>query len=181
MSLAGLKGQSLLPERRHEAKDNADRAIAMFRRILTLLDPTPRQQFAVQYGVKLARTSGAEVHLIGVIALPVVETTIDEVRELEDQGRWAFQSVMRQAREYAEREGQPVTTEVLAGPPASTVLRLVAARSVDLIVISQEGHALDHEWRQVARTAPCPVFVACKAVVEQSTGPGDHRTAKSSE
>ena len=62
----------------------------MFHRILTLIDTTPGCRLALEYGVGLARQTGAELHLVGVVALPSVPGEIDELRELEENGRAAL-------------------------------------------------------------------------------------------
>ena len=148
----------------------------MLHRILAVLDTTPGRRLAVEYGVSLARQAGAELHLVGVVALPSVPGEIDEVRELDEEGRAELMPLIRSAREYAENQGQPVTTEVVAGPRADTVLRLIRAHGIDLVVLGQSTDDLDADWRQVARRAPCPVFVAREAVVARYEGPPDHKT-----
>jgi PII-like signaling protein/nucleotide-binding universal stress UspA family protein len=147
----------------------------MFHRILTLLDTTPGCRLALEYGVTLARQAGAELHLVGVAALPSMPGEIDELRELEEDGRAALTPVVRTAREYAEGRGQPVTTEILVGPPAEIVLRVIPARGIDLIVVGQSGDELNAEWRHVVRRASCPVFVARQTVVAKHEGAPDHK------
>ena len=150
----------------------------MFHRILALLDTTAGSRIALEYGVRLARQAGAELHLVGVTGLPAVPGEIDEVRELEEDGRAALAPIVREAREYAEGRGQPVTTEILVGPPADTVLHAIAARGIDLIVIGQSGNELNPEWRHVARRASCPVFVARETTVARYEGPTDHKAER---
>jgi len=147
----------------------------MLHRILAVLDATPGRRLAVEYGVSLARQAGAQLHLVGVVAMPSVPGEIDEVRELDEEGRTELAPLVRAAREYAEKQGQPVTTELLAGPRADTVLRLIAAMGFDLVVLGQSTDDLDADWRHVARRAPCPVFVAREAVVARYEGPPDHK------
>ena len=148
----------------------------MFHRLLILLDTTPGSRLALEYGVALARKTGAEAHLLGVASLSSIPADIEEVREQEQDGREDLAPIVREAREYAESQGQPVTTEVLAGPPADTVLRAIAGRGIDLVVIGQHGASLWGDWRRVARHAPCPVFVARPAVVAKYEGPAEHKT-----
>ena len=150
----------------------------MFQRILILVDLTPGTQCALEYGISLARTAGAHVHLAAVAALSTVAGTIDEIKELEEEGRTALGPVLRSARLYAEQQGQPVTTELLVGKPEEAILRVVVARAIDLVVIGQQGESLDAAWRHVVRRAPCPVFVARDTVVEKFTGDRRHRTER---
>jgi hypothetical protein len=150
----------------------------MFHRLLILLDTTPGARLALEYGVALARRTGAEAHLLGVAPLPVIPGEIEEVRELEEGGRADLAPVVREAREYAEACGQPVTTEVLAGPPTDTILRAISDRGIDLVVIGQHGGSLGGDWRHVAREAPCPVFVARPSVVAKYEGLPEHKTER---
>jgi nucleotide-binding universal stress UspA family protein len=148
----------------------------MFSKVLAVLDTTPGCRLAVEYAVAFARRAHAELHMAAVVALPAVPGEMDETLELEDTGRGELMPVIATAREYAERQGQPVTTEILSGPPAEIVVRLVASGGFDLVVIGQAGADLASEWRHVARSAPCPVFVARDTVLEKFEGPPEHRT-----
>jgi hypothetical protein len=106
---------------------------------------------------------------------PSVPGEIDELGELQEEGE-ALLPVVRAAREYAESQGQPVTTEILAGPPADTIVRVSSESGIDLLVIGQSGDDLNADWRHVAQRAPCPVFVARETVVARHEGPPEHRT-----
>jgi PII-like signaling protein/nucleotide-binding universal stress UspA family protein len=149
----------------------------MFRKVLAVLDTTPGCRLAVEYSVAFARQAHAELHMAAVVALPAVPGEMDEVLDLEETGRGEMIPVVRTAREYAEGRGQPVTTEILVGPPADAIIRLIGSGGFDLVVIGQAGEDLASEWRQVARRAPCPVFVARDTVLEKFEGPPEHKTA----
>ena len=148
----------------------------MFHRLLILLDTTPGCDLALEYGIGLARSVGAEAHLLAVAPLPRIAGDIEEIREQEQDGRAAVMPVVRAAREFAESRGQPVTTELLVGPPAEMVLRLIPEREIDLVVVGQCGGSLDSEWRTVVRKAPCPAFVARDSVVAKFEGPPERKT-----
>jgi PII-like signaling protein/nucleotide-binding universal stress UspA family protein len=150
----------------------------MFQRILIVVDLTAGTQSALDYGIGLARTTGADVHVCAVAPLPTVAGTIDEIREQEEDGRAALGPILRRARLYAEQQGQPVTTELLAGKPDETILRVVLARAIDLVVVGQHGESLDAAWRHLVHKAPCPVFVARETVVQKFDGSPGHRTSR---
>jgi PII-like signaling protein/nucleotide-binding universal stress UspA family protein len=150
--------------------------MSMFARILILLDGSPGDRYALEYGIGLARGAGAETHIVGVIEIPTVSATIDEVKEVEDERRHAIDRALRAAREQAERAGQPITTEALIGPVVETVSRSIRARAIDLLVIGEALDGLDRDHRRLARKAPCPVFVARESVVQEFVGEPDHRT-----
>ena len=150
--------------------------MSMFDRILILIDGSPADKYALEYGIGLARSSGAEAHVVGVIEIPIISATIDEVKEVEDERRYALDQALRGAREQAERAGQPITTEVIIGPIVDTVSRAIRGRAINLLVIGEVSDTLERDYRSLARKAPCPVFVARESVVREFVGEPDHRT-----
>jgi PII-like signaling protein/nucleotide-binding universal stress UspA family protein len=148
----------------------------MFKHILILIGATPGDRYALEYGIGLARSSGASAHVVGVIQIPTVAASIDEVKDLEDEQRYGLDKALRSARDFAEQEGQPVTTEVLAGPLVDTVSRAIHTRGIDLLVVGETNHSFERDHRALAHKAPCPVFVARESVVQEFRGDREHRT-----
>jgi PII-like signaling protein/nucleotide-binding universal stress UspA family protein len=147
----------------------------MFDRILILLTGAPGDRYAIEYGVGLARSSEAEVHAVGVIEIPAVSASIDEVKEIEEEGRERLEHALRTAREYAAAAGQPVTTEVLVGPLVDTVSRAIQTRAINLLVIGEADDSFGREHRTLARKATCPVFVARDTTIQEFVGDSAHR------
>lgn len=150
--------------------------MSMFDRILILVSGSPADRYALEYGIGLARSSGAETHVVGVIEIPTVSASIDEVKDIEDEGRYVLEKALRAARQSAETAGQPVTTEVLFGPLVDTVCRAIQTRAINLLVIGETEESLERDHRSLARKAPCPVFVARESVVQEFVGAPEHRT-----
>jgi hypothetical protein len=148
----------------------------VFDRILILVSGAPGDRYALEYGIGLARSAGADTHVVGVIEVPVGVSSIDEVKEIEEQGHEALERALRAAREYASGIGQPVTTETLVGPLVDTVCRAIETRGINLLVIGETNHAFEHGHRALAYKAPCPVFVARESVVQEFVGEPKHRT-----
>lgn len=148
----------------------------MFERILILADGSAGDRYAVEYGVHLARSLSAELHVLGVIEIPSVSGSIDEVKDLEDEGRHRLQQALQRAREYAEAVGQPATTELLVGPLVGTVLGVIGRRAASLLVMGKADDSLGRDYRHLARNAPCPVFVARENVIREFMGSGDERS-----
>lgn len=148
----------------------------MFDRILILVNGSPGDRYAIEYGIGLARSSGAEAHVVGVVEIPTVSASIDEVKEIEDEGRGTIENALRVARQSAETAGQPITTEVLIGPLVDTVCRAIQTRATNLLVIGETGDSFERDHRTLARKAPCPVFVARESVVQEFIGDAEHRT-----
>jgi PII-like signaling protein len=150
--------------------------MSMFDRILILIGGVAGDRYALDYGIGLARSSGAETHVIGVVELPTVVAVIDEVKDIEDQRRYVLDKALRSAREYAEGAGQPITTEVLVGPLVDTVSRAIHTRGISLLVIGETNESFERDHRSLARKAPCPVFVARESVIQEFVGAPEHRT-----
>ena len=148
----------------------------MFDRILILIGGTEGDRYALEYGIGLARSSAADTHVVGVIEIPTVAASIDEVKDIEDERRFVFDNALRGARDYAETRGQPITTEVLVGPLVDTVSRAIRSRRINLLVIGETNDSFDRGHRDLAQKAPCPVFVARETVIQEFVGNRDHRT-----
>jgi len=147
----------------------------MFDRILILINGSSGDRYALEYGVGLARSAGAETHIVGVVEIPAVSASIDEVKDIEDEGRYVLDKALRSAREYAEGVGQPVTTEVLFGSLVDTLSRTIQTRAINLLVIGETHDSFERDHRSLAQKAPCPVFVARESVVQEFMGNLEHR------
>jgi len=148
----------------------------MFERLLILINGSAGDRYALEYGVGLARSAAAEAHVAGVIEIPTASASIDEVKDIEDEGRYRLETALRHARTVAEAAGQPVTTEVLIGPLVDSVVRVIRSRGIDLLVTGEATDAFDRDHRSLARKAPCPVFVARESVIQEFVGAPEHRT-----
>jgi PII-like signaling protein/nucleotide-binding universal stress UspA family protein len=149
----------------------------MFDRILILISGADGDRYALEYGIGFARSAAAaSVHIVGVIEIPTIAASIDEVKDIEDERRFAFDKAFRKAREYADRAGQPITTEVLVGPIVDTVVRAIRAGFINLLVIGETNDSFERSHRALAQKAPCPVFVARESVIQEFVGSPEHRT-----
>jgi hypothetical protein len=148
----------------------------VFDRILVLVSGSPGDRYALEYGIGLARSVGADTHVAGVIEIPMGAASIDEVKEVEEAGREAIEKALRAARDYAGTVGQPITTEVFVGPLGDTVCRAIESRGARLLVIGETGDAFEHGHRALVDRAPCPVFVARESIVQEFRGEPRRRT-----
>lgn len=150
--------------------------MTMFDRILILINGSPGDRYALEYGVGLARSSGAEAHVAGVIEVPTVSGSIDEVKDIEDEARYRLEKALRAARTVAEGAGQPITTELLIGPLVDAVSRMIRSRGINLLVLGEATDSFERDHRTLTRRAPCPVFVARESIVQEFVGGPEHRT-----
>ncbi|WP_242354964.1 universal stress protein [Anaeromyxobacter sp. SG64] len=130
-------------------------------RICCAIDFSDASLLALVEAAELARWSGAELTLIHVHPVPEGEVrpeafAMASVDLHRDMGVWSA--------EAERRVGAPVRTEVVAGDPATEVLRL-ARRGSGLLVLGARGRSAPGGRRlgsvaaRVAREAPCPVIV----------------------
>jgi len=148
----------------------------MFDRILILLSGADGDRYALEYGIGLARSAAANVHVVGVIEIPTSAASIDEVKDIEDERRYVFDKALRSARDHADTAGQPITTEVLVGPLVDAVVRAIRTGGVNLLVIGETNDSFERSHRALAQKAPCPVFVARESVIQEFVGSPEHRT-----
>jgi PII-like signaling protein/nucleotide-binding universal stress UspA family protein len=147
----------------------------MFQRILVVIDAAADSRAALDYAIKLARRERAEMRVIGVVPIPEITGTIDEVDEAQRAGREELEPVLREAREMAAAREQPVTTEILFGHGDAVIRHYAAEHGYDLIVLARHYQHLGHVIDKVARHARCPVFVAGETEVVKHTGADDRK------
>ena len=144
-----------------------------FQTILMPTDFSPASDLALEYAVFLARQTGGAIHLMYVVAFPIDVTSWPATYWVE------LGAVRDQLRRDAERElaaratsisGTEVTTEVIDGSPAQTIVDSAAARGCHLIVMGTHGRGgwsrlfLGSVAASVLRTARCPVLTVSPAI-----------------
>jgi hypothetical protein len=147
----------------------------MFQRILVVIDAAAESRTALDYAVKLARRERAEMRVVGVVPIPEITGTIDEVRDAQRAGREELEPALRQARELAAGQEQPITTEVLFGHPDSVIPHYAAEHGYDLIVLARHYQHLGHVADKIARHAHCSVFIASPTEVVKHIGSDEHK------
>jgi nucleotide-binding universal stress UspA family protein/mono/diheme cytochrome c family protein len=137
------------------------------KRILVPLDFSANSAYALDYAHALARKFDASLHLVHVCEVPSMITGSMDAYAI------AYTDWSQQLGEEAEREltktaraftDITVSTEVLFGNPARSIVSAAAADRTDLIVMGTHGHGavmhmvLGNVAERVVRTAPCPVL-----------------------
>jgi nucleotide-binding universal stress UspA family protein len=110
-------------------------------RILIATDGSPGAREAVEYGLGLAQSQGAEVQLLGVIA-PTDWTRLDRgstVRPLPEELRIRRAVGLDDAAELATAYGVRVTYEVVAGIPSEEIVAEADRIDADLIIVGSRG------------------------------------------
>jgi hypothetical protein len=146
----------------------------MFQRILVVIDASDKTRTALDYAIELARDERAELRVIGVVPIPEISGTIDEVRNAQRTGREEMWPVLRAARDLAAEQGQPVITEVRYGGQ-NVIAHYAETHGCDLIVVAQRYEHLGHIADKVAFHAACSVYEVGATQIIKHTGVGQHK------
>ena len=113
----------------------------MFERILLATDGSIHAKKALTYTRELAEASGGEVIVVHAFE-PISPLWGDSIQEEQIKNRLAgAEEITRQAGQVLEGAGIKVDIEILEGPPADAILRVVDARQPDLIVMGTRGRS----------------------------------------
>lgn len=138
-----------------------------FNRILVPVDFSTNSARALDYAIALARQFDADLHLVHVCEVPSMATVSMDAYAI------AYQDWSRQLGDEAGRQlerlreglaGVRVSTEVLFGSPARTIVSAAADNRADLIVMGTHGHGpvmhmvMGNVAERVVRLATCPVL-----------------------
>ena len=151
-------------------------------RILVPVDFSAESARAVDYAVALAAKLAASVELVHVVEDPIASGAWGAqayvlnvawlIAELEEDARRRLASI---EAEYATR-GVPISTRVVSGSAARTIVAIAEGERCGLIVMGTHGHSgvshllLGSVAERVVRTAPCPVLTM-RAEKQQAISP----------
>lgn len=155
--------------------------LPQFNSILVATDFSQSSARTLDYAKALAGRFDAALHLLHVVEDPVITSAWSEAYALDMSG---LQGRMRQDAERRLGEmgaalastGIKVTTEVLIGPAARTIVGAAGDRASDLIVMGTHGRSgishllLGSVAERVVRMATCPVLTV-RAVMPVESAP----------
>jgi glycine betaine transporter len=142
----------------------------MFTRILVPTDFSEPSDAALDYAKEIASRFGASLHLVHVMEDPVVTGVFGAPTYVPDSPgasaalRADAEFRLTQRLNAATRAGFCVTSEVLYGPNAPTIVKRARELAIDLIVMGTHGrtgmaHAImGSVAERVVRFAFCPVL-----------------------
>lgn len=138
----------------------------MFEKILVGMDGSDGARHALERALELATLTGGHVHVLSVEEhLPAYAATVSEVEEEVRFESHYFRRVQSEARRVAHQRGLTITTDVVPGHAAETIIRTAREGGHDLIVLGHAGHArimsllLGSTADRVTEHAPCPVLI----------------------
>jgi nucleotide-binding universal stress UspA family protein len=137
----------------------------MFKRILVANDGSPGARKALAMGLAVARSTGAELHMIAVEELPRFPASIDEIDEEKTEANHRFAPVIAAARADAAATGVAIEVHLVPGHVVEAVVGLINKHAIDLLVVGFMGHSALYEriiggtTDRLVRLAPCTVLV----------------------
>jgi nucleotide-binding universal stress UspA family protein len=137
----------------------------MFKRILHANDGSEHAFNALALALKIAKQSGAELHMISVEEIDYLPETMEDVREETGVAARRFHSVVNRSRAMAQKCEVTLKTHVVAGHPVRDIVALAGDLKADLLVVGASGHSALYDRMvgsradRIVHLAPCPVLV----------------------
>ena len=145
----------------------------MHKRILVGLDGSQHGIEAAQEAIEIAKSSGAELHLLTVTRPYKVSAKLRQFLEAENllgEPKYVMDemtsSIISGAKELASQAGvKNVKTVIREGKPARTLLEYANTNGIDLIVVGARGVGeleaalLGSVSQKVSLLSPCTVMV----------------------
>lgn len=137
----------------------------MFTTIVHANDGSERAFDALALALKIAKSSGAALHMVCVEEIPYLPLSIEEVRQETGTAGRQFHAVLSRSREMAAAQQIPLQTHVVAGHPVRDIVELAANLKADLVVVGSSGHSalfdrmVGSRADRIVHLAPCPVLV----------------------
>ena len=137
----------------------------MFSKSLHANDGSDHAFNALALALKIAKQTGAELHMVCVEEISYMPDAIEEIREETGVAVRRFHTVVNRARSMAEQSQLKLKTHVLAGHPVRDIVDLAGDLKADLLVVGASGHSALYDRMVGSRAdrlvhlAPCPVLV----------------------
>jgi universal stress protein A len=144
---------------------------AAIRRILVATDFSLDSDAAVAYGLALAKTVHASIHILHVVDNPMAagvwssDIYSAEIAALQINLIRDAKKNLKRAIASIDHPGVKIVGDVRAGRPATTIVEVARDQRVDLIVIASHGRTgvtrlmMGSVAEHVVRHSPCAVLV----------------------
>ena len=137
----------------------------MFKRILVAVDGSENAITAARLAGDICRSMGADLALVTVfdpipnyLGEPFIQAALTKRME-------PAQAILNEARDHVGEIPGELTTDMLEGPPAEAILKLLESRNVDLVIMGTRGLGrlrglvLGSQSQKVVQHAHCPVLL----------------------
>jgi nucleotide-binding universal stress UspA family protein len=137
----------------------------MFSKILHANDGSEHAFNALALALKIAKQSGADLHMVSVEEIDYLPETMEDIREETLVAGRRFHTVINRSRAMAEDCQVKLKTHVVAGHPVRDIVDLARDLKADLLVVGASGHSALYDRMvgsradRIVHLAPCPVLV----------------------
>ena len=137
----------------------------MFEKILIANDGSQGAQRALAAAINLAKSYGANLHMISVEELPRFAASIEEVVEEKADAEHRFEGVIVRALGQAKAQGVTLATHVVPGHAVPAIVELIEREHFDLLVVGFMGHSalynrlIGSTTDRLVEHVPCNVLV----------------------
>lgn len=137
----------------------------MFEKILIANDGSEGARRALGAAINLAKSYGADLHMISVEELPRFAASIEEVVEEKAEADHRFESVVTSALGQAKAQGVTLATHIVPGHAVSAIVEFIERERFDLLVVGFMGHSalynrlIGSTTDRLVEHAPCAVLV----------------------
>jgi nucleotide-binding universal stress UspA family protein len=139
--------------------------VEVYKRILVANDGSPGALKALAAALAMARSNGAELHMITVEELPRFPATIDEIDEEKTGANHRLAPVIAAAHADAAAADVRIEVHLVTGHVVEAVVGLINKCEIDLVVVGFMGHSALYQriiggtTDRLVRLAPCTVLV----------------------
>jgi len=148
---------------------NMEVSVTPYKQLLVPVDFSAASLQALAAARALAKTNGAELHLlhsVDDVAWRYLGYPLDALAQVQTAVTTSANEQLRELAIREQRDGLAVeTTLVVSARPASAIVEYAREHRIDLIVMGTHGRGamlrmmIGSVAEQVVRTAPCPVMV----------------------
>ncbi|WP_168194266.1 universal stress protein [Thermodesulfobacterium sp. TA1] len=137
----------------------------MFKKILIGYDGFEGSLLALEKGLVLAETLGAEVLVISVAKVPEYAEMISEVEEAKEQALKYYGEVLKDVERLSKDKNIKITSMIKYGKPAEIIVNMAEESGVDLIILGPSKYSyvrrrvLGSTADKVVERAPCSVLI----------------------
>jgi nucleotide-binding universal stress UspA family protein len=139
----------------------------MFRKLAVAYNQSPESERALSTAIQLARTLGAELHIITVVGdLPAYTAFVvggETSRVLLDDQQKFYEALKDKARSLASIHGIEPHSHLIEGREVQAIVDFLRQQKADLLVLGlhQRDFYIERLWSTVyelAQEAPCSVL-----------------------
>ena len=137
----------------------------MFKKVLIGYDGFEGSLLALEKGLVLAETLGAEVLVLSVAGIPDYAETISEIEEAKEQALKYYGEILKDVERISKDKNINVKTMIKYGKPAEVIVEVAEEMGIDLIILGPSKYSyvrrriLGSTADKVVEKASCSVLI----------------------